>query len=815
MSELTRRPTPLPEQREQAERTMVLRSSLTPDAVTAAGEGIPLRDYVSAIRRYLWLVLASGALTVGVAAWRLHGEVPMYTTSTSVRLSDAKQAMAGSMASPSGDGLQGYYTDPVLSQIQLLKSRAVAGAVVDSLGLRLQPVGHAFPYRVLRDVRVPDDLPGGADTLRLAFAAGGVEGRFRGQAARAAYGQPLAVGGLALTVDAGAGTSAAAFTVLRREDAINGVLGGIQARPREMTNVIDIGYVAPDPDLAQRVVNTTAASYRDLNASSARQASHRRRVFVEEQLHSTDSLLVVAQYALSAFRKGVQAFSPREKFTATQAGLSNLQIKRQDLQLELGVYREMAQKLGTDGLHGDQALAALASSPQVVNNGGIVSLYDQFLRYQTAHDSATLGGWGASGRNPDVIRVDSMRRSARNRLTAAVDARVTALQAQVAALDQLMAADAASISGLPDAEAEETRLSRQVETLQKLVDDLLLEKQKARIDEAVEQGQVEIVDQAVVPGGPIGKGMRQKLFFALLVGLMLGAGGALVLDRMNTSITRREDVEGALHVPALGIIPRLAQVEPERRPGLRLPGRRRLPSRRAGHADGDEGALALVTLTDLHSAGSQAYRKLRTHLLFSHGGPRLKTVVVTSAGAGEGKSTLCSNLAVTFAQQHMRVLLVDCDLRRARLHEVFGTPRVPGLPEVLEGRDALADAVRPTAVEGLWLLPAGRLTPNATELLGGAAMQALLDELAGSYDLILIDTPPVMAAADAEVLGVQADAVLMVVRAGQTERQSAQYAVQQLRAIGARVVGAVLNDPDEKVPNYGNSAYYYDYYRDV
>jgi capsular exopolysaccharide synthesis family protein len=160
----------------------------------------------------------------------------------------------------------------------------------------------------------------------------------------------------------------------------------------------------------------------------------------------------------------------------------------------------------------------------------------------------------------------------------------------------------------------------------------------------------------------------------------------------------------------------------------------------------------------------------------------------------------------------MRVLLVDCDIRRSRLHTLFGVDRLPGLTEVLARQNTLEECIRPTEVEGLHLLPAGTLVPNVSELLGSERMRATLADLAARYDLVLVDTPPVLAAADAEILGVQTDATVVVVRAGQTERQPAQYAVQQLRAIGARVVGGVLNDPDEKVAGYGRYTYYYDYY---
>ncbi|HLM66131.1 MAG TPA: polysaccharide biosynthesis tyrosine autokinase, partial [Longimicrobium sp.] len=385
--------------------------------------------------------------------------------------------------------------------------------------------------------------------------------------------------------------------------------------------------------------------------------------------------------------------------------------------------------------------------------------------------------------------------------------------AQISVLDEVMAADAASITGLPDAEAEEMRLSREVETLQKLVDDLRRDHQEARIDEAVEAGQVEIMDWASAPGSPVGTGARRRLLFALLVGLMIGGGGALVLDRLNTALVRREDAEAALQTTVIAVIPRMGEpLTPTDRLGrLR---KRLLPGMAARPGPGAE-AQALVTVSDQHSAGSQAYRKLRTHLIFSQGGHPPRTLLITSPAASEGKTTVSANLATTFAQQGLRVVLVDADMRRPRMHGVFGLSRTPGLTEVLQNEAPLEEGLRETSVEGLHVLGAGRLVAAVSELLGGAAMGRLLRELNGRYDVVVVDTPPVLAAADAEILAAQADAVLLVIRAGQTERQSAHYAIQQLRAVGARIVGAVLNDPDQKIAGYGKYAYYYDYYADA
>jgi len=158
----------------------------------------------------------------------------------------------------------------------------------------------------------------------------------------------------------------------------------------------------------------------------------------------------------------------------------------------------------------------------------------------------------------------------------------------------------------------------------------------------------------------------------------------------------------------------------------------------------------------------------------------------------------------------MRVLIIDCDLRRARLHKVFNIPREPGLTELVLNREPQDTTIRQTVVPNLYLLPSGILPPNPAEMLGGERMRQTLASLSEGFDLIVIDSPPLLAASDAAILSTMADGTVVVIRAGVTELEAGQQAIQQLRVVGARVVGAVLNDPDAKLPKYG--AYYrYEY----
>lgn len=217
----------------------------------------------------------------------------------------------------------------------------------------------------------------------------------------------------------------------------------------------------------------------------------------------------------------------------------------------------------------------------------------------------------------------------------------------------------------------------------------------------------------------------------------------------------------------------------------------------------------LVTLTNPNSNISEVYRIMRTNIMFSGLDKPLKTLLVTSPGPGEGKSLTSANLGVAFAQNGKTVIVVDADLRKPTQHRMFGIDNNIGLTNVMLGEVALDNALIPIEDIGLSVLPTGPLPPNPAELLGSERMQEILDELKGKTDIIILDTPPVVAVTDAALLASRVDGVILVLAAGEVKIEVAQKAQELLLNVRANILGAVLNMMDEDNPDYYYSSYYY------
>jgi capsular exopolysaccharide synthesis family protein len=356
---------------------------------------------------------------------------------------------------------------------------------------------------------------------------------------------------------------------------------------------------------------------------------------------------------------------------------------------------------------------------------------------------------------------------------------------------------------------------------------------EAQIAQAVEDPSVRVVDAAVIPVKPVSPKKKLIVIFGLFGGLFAGIVLAFLRENMDRTVHTREEIQALTGVAVLGLIPRI-QAEGAKRyligaSGLRArlgfgPGggvKALLPShsttaRQIGAPALTTLASHLVTGNDPHSPVSEAYRSLRTNITFARPDEPVRMIAFTSAMPEEGKSTSSANLAITLAQQGLRVLLVDADLRRGLLNEAFGIAREPGFSNVLLGYAKIEDAVKRIELAegaGLDVLPTGTLPPNPAELLGAARMKAILDALREKYDMVIFDTPPTNLVTDAAVLGSMVDGVVVVARAGITRSEGLAYAMDLLRQVRASVLGVVLNDidfsRDVRYNAYGNGYYYY------
>lgn len=301
------------------------------------------------------------------------------------------------------------------------------------------------------------------------------------------------------------------------------------------------------------------------------------------------------------------------------------------------------------------------------------------------------------------------------------------------------------------------------------------------LDTSATPVKTQVIDPAVVPGAPTGPGPSRDLALGIVFGLVVGAALIVLLEVLDRTVKTAEQASELTRSPTVGLVPR----------------------RRGG--------LSASSQDSTHDIVTEAYRALRTAVRFLNPDAALRTILVTSASPSDGKTTTAANLAISLARGGERVIVVDADLRRGGLGQFFGVESAVGLTTVLRSQVRLRDALQAWE-PNLHVLPTGALPANPAELLGSQAMAALLDDLALAADIVVIDSPPVLPVTDAVVLGTRVDGVLIVTRHGKTRRSSVAEATRRIDAVGADVVGVVING----LPQADAREYYVKYiYQDV
>jgi tyrosine-protein kinase Etk/Wzc len=635
-----------------------------------------------------------------------------------------------------------------------------------------------LPLSFLGEVAVP--AAAGPVSLQIAFGQDSFVVRGTSGQWSAPYGSAVESHGIRFAVLHRPDAATARLRLLSREAAISGLLARLRVKPRLNTDIVDVTYSAPDPYVAQHVLNRVVDIFKSASAEDAQQQSIRRREFLESQLKVNDSLLADARQAVTAFRQRAGAYGSRDALAREQVGLAGVELQRQQLEAERRTDESLLAALrDRDSSVSRRALQTALATPGVSASPSVTQLSTQLYQYERARDSLA----SRSTSHPDLPRLNQLIGSTEADLLHAVQggvqSAIASLEGRITAMNDLRARQ----QQLSTTEEEEARLTERVDNAQKVADELRVEYQKAKIAEAVTVGQVEIVDHAALPAEPAGIGLPEQIALGLLVGLILGSAGAFLAERLGSTIAQRVQVE-RLGMSVIGVITHLD---------------------RDAKGNGAKSPDAVV----------EAFRGLRLSLVNEYGAlapaPGPIVVAVTSPGSGDGKSFVSSNLALAFSYAKQRTLLVDADLRRGALHRVLKLRRQPGLTDFLAGDIGRAAVVQTTSHPCLDFIASGTRRRDAPELLGSAAMAELVNGLRSTYDVIIVDTAPLGAGVDALALAKLAGNLLMVLRLGRTDRELAEAKLEILRRLPLRLLGAVLNDVRDE-SEYRAYAYYMDGY---
>ncbi|MBN1232064.1 MAG: polysaccharide biosynthesis tyrosine autokinase [Candidatus Coatesbacteria bacterium] len=353
--------------------------------------------------------------------------------------------------------------------------------------------------------------------------------------------------------------------------------------------------------------------------------------------------------------------------------------------------------------------------------------------------------------------------------------------------------------GFPQKEINLARLVRDRAIAEKIYIMLKEQYQTIRITEAGELSRVRIIDFAKEPTAPILPQKRRDLFIGIIMGLVLGFVMSFFLEYLDDRIRSPEELQRFTGLSILGVIPLISSDRKVQR--------------------GSKHELSsieerLVTHYDPKSPTAEAYRSLRTSIMFSRAGKTIKTILITSSGPREGKSTTAANLAITMSQMGSKTLLIDSDLRRPILHSLFGMNKEPGLTNHILGGIPLEESARKTSIDNLFVMPAGTMPPNPSEILSSQIIDDFIDKSTKYFDVLVFDSPPIIAVTDPIVLGLKVDGVCLVVDGYSVKRAIVKRAIDNIMKMNLPILGAIFNKLDfqKRYGYYGYYNYYYYYY---
>jgi len=566
------------------------------------------------------------------------------------------------------------------------------------------------------------------------------------------------------------------------------IAAGLSVDPVRQSRLVQVSFEDRDPALAREVVDAVAHAFVEFNLTARSSTTELATEFLTREVQRI-------QAEIHDMEQELQAYGSRESILALSDGATDLaesSLAELDRHLSEARRRQALASARLESLDN----AAPESLEEVRDSPLILKLEESLAVLEQRH--AQMSGRFRPGW-PELAELTAEIEQSRQRLRAEV-ARIAAATLETARSDHEQAlAEVRNLTAQVDSQKREVQrvrraaidyaaLQAEIESRRKLLGELVSRRSETRSSgELYDTGSsnIRIVDKAFEPTHPVRPRRLRNTALGLLTGLFLGLAAAFLLDHLDNTIKDESDL--ARHAPALPVLAHVPALEP-----LRVVGE---PEVRSPDLASHEAP---------RSAFGEAFKNLRTSILLAFADTPPRHILVTSCEPESGKSTTSQNLAVVLAQSGKRVLLIDADLRKPRLHRTFGLGNRLGLSNYLSGNVGAGELVLETEVPGVSLIASGPIPPNPSELLNSPRLIALLGDLdrAGSFDVVVIDCPPLLQVADALILAARADATVLVVRAGVTTREALAGGLRRLEQARATPIGMVLNGATARARYY-------------
>ena len=561
--------------------------------------------------------------------------------------------------------------------------------------------------------------------------------------------------------------------------------------PLPDTRLVEIRYSSPDPQMAAIIVNTLVQTFIEENIKAKFDSTMQASEWLSNQLGDLQLKVETSQERILRYQKENGMLGVDEKQNIITAKLDEL--NREFTAVEADRIQKQSQYQQT--MSGNAELLDNSEKDSLI---GKLRSQEADLKMQYAQLNSQFGD-----SYPKVIELkDQLRQLQEN-----IQAEVKKMGARAASQYEAALHHETLLRAAFEAQKEEANklnekavdyniLKRDYETNRKLYEELLEKLKQAGVSAGLKSSNIRVVDAARVPDSPASPNIPRNIELSLLLGALGGIGFAFVLEALDTTVRTPEQVEIVSGLPSLGIIPLSMRLNGASRPFLA--------------ASLGSSSMELITHKRPQSQIAESFRSLRTSILLSGSfDSRPKVVLITSALPREGKSSTCVNLAIVLAQKGSRVLLVDSDMRRPTLHKVLGVSRDIGLSSLLDETVLEENAILPAPdFPNLFVLPSGQSPSNPAELLDSEVLRKLLKKWRSQYDFVIMDSPPTLSVTDAVVISPEVDAVVMVVRSGQTTKDAVRRTRDTLYQVNARIMGIVMNAVDLRSPDL----YYYYYY---